>query len=220
MTSAGMAIDPWPLLRNDASEARRHGLHLVVHGRSGGVVPDCLASLPDLLAQRRSAPVQLEVLTAERAVSALRQPAWIVPLLLLPGAHARTDVPAIRDRLRGGGGSVKLLPFLGGWSFWWNAVLSALPLRDRRNAVLVHHPLRPGVGDRFLTMLSSRLALPLVPFDAWPVFQQRHPRACPLPLALAPNRMTEALSEAGGLPPLLQHPPTRQALIDLLVSLP
>jgi hypothetical protein len=28
------------------------------------------------------------------------------------------------------------------------------------------------------------------------------------------------LSEAGGLPPLLEHPPTRQALIDLLVSLP
>ena len=88
------------------------------------------------------------------------------------------------------------------------------------NAVLVHHPLRPGVADRFLTMLSSRLATPLVSFDAWPEFQQRHPRARPLPMALAPNRMTEALSEAGGLPPQLEHSPTRQALIDLLVSLP
>ena len=66
MTSAGMVIDPWPLLRNDASDGGRQGLHLVVHGRSGGVVPECLASLPDLLAQRRSAPVQLEVLTAEQ----------------------------------------------------------------------------------------------------------------------------------------------------------
>ena len=220
MTSAGRVIDPWPLLRNDASDARRRGLHLVVHGRSSGAVPDCLASLPALLAERRSAPVQLEVLTAEQAVSAPPQPSWIVPLLLLPGAHARTDVPAIRDRLRGAGASVSLLPFLGAWISWWDAVLSALPLSDRHDAVLVHHPLRPGVGDRFLTMLSSRLASPLVSFDAWPEFRQCHPCARPLPLALAPNRMTEALSEAGGLPPLLEHSPTRQALIDLLVSLP
>ena len=113
MTSAGMVIDPWPLLRNDVSDEGRHGLHLVVHGRSGGVVPDCLASLPDLLAKQRSAPVQLEVLTAEQSVSALPQSSWVVPLLLLPGAHARTDVPAIRDRLRGAGASVRLLPFLG-----------------------------------------------------------------------------------------------------------
>ncbi len=220
MTPAGTVIDPWPLLRNDASVGRRRGLHLVVHGRSGGVVPDCVASLPELLAQRRSAPVQLEVLTAEQPVSALPQSSWVVPLLLLPGAHARMDVPAIRDRLRGLGASVSLLPFLGAWTSWWNAVISAFPLPDRRDAVLVHHPLRPGVADRFLTMLSSRLALPLVPFDAWPEFQQGHPCARPLPLALAPNRMTEALSEAGGLPPLLEHPLTRQALIDLLVSLP
>ena len=220
MTSAGKAIDPWPLLRNDASDGGRRGLHLVVHGRTGGAVPDCLASLPALLAERRSAPVQLEVLTAENPVSALPLSSWIVPLLLLPGAHVRTDVPAIRDRLLETGASVSLLPFLGAWTSWWNAVLSALPVPDRRDAVLVHHPLRPGVADRFLTMLSSRMALPLVPFDACPAFQQLHPRAWPLPLALAPNRMTEALSEAGGLPPLLEYQPTRQALIDLLVSLP
>lgn len=220
MTSAGAVIDPWPLLRNDASDEARRGLHLVVHGRSGGVVPDCLASLPDLLSRRRSAPVQLEVLTAEQPVSPLPQSSWVVPLLLLPGAHARKDVPAIRNRLRGAGANVRLLPFLGSWITWWSAVLSSLPASDRADAVLVHHPLRPGVADRFLAMLASRLALPLVAFDAWPAFQERHPRARPLPLALAPNRMTEALSEAGGLPPLLEHPHTRQALIDLLVSLP
>ena len=220
MTSDSAFFDPWPLLRNGASDGGRRGLHLVVHGRSGGVVPDCLASLPDLLVQRRSAPVQLEVLTAEQPLSALPQPSWIVPLLLLPGAHARTDVPMIRNRLRGAGAGVRLLPFLGSWITWWNAVLSALPVSEFPDAVLVHHPLRPGVADRFLAMLSTRLALPLVPFDAWPEFQQRHPCACPLPLTLAPNRMTEALSEAGGLPPLLEHPSTRQALIDLLVSLP
>ena len=77
-------------------------------------------------------------------------------------------------------------------------------------------------GWRIASSRCWRLAwlCPLVPFDAWPEFQQRHPRARPLPLTLAPNRMTDALSEAGGLPPLLEHPPTRQALIDLLVSLP
>ena len=98
--------------------------------------------------------------------------------------------------------------------------MTALAPELSAQSVLIHHPLRPGVADRFLAMLASRLALPLVPFDAWPEFQQRHPRARPLPLTLAPNRMTDALSEAGGLPPLLEHPPTRQALIDLLVSLP
>ena len=220
MTSDSAFFDPWPLLRNGASDGGRQGLHLVVHGRSGGVVPDCLASLANLLAQRRSAPVQLEVLTAEQPVSALPKSSWIVPLLLLPGAHARTDVPAIRNRLRGAGARVRLLPFLGSWITWWNAVLLALPVSERRDAVLVHHPLRPGLADRFLVMLSSRLALPLVAFDDWPEFQQHNPCARPLPLTLAPNRMTEALSEAGGLPPLLEHPPTRQALIDLLVSLP
>ena len=34
MTSAGMVINPWPLLRNDASDGGRQGLHLVVHGLS------------------------------------------------------------------------------------------------------------------------------------------------------------------------------------------
>ena len=123
MTSDSAFFDPWPLLRNGASDGGRQGLHLVVHGRSGGVVPDCLASLPNLLAQRRSAPVQLEVLTAEQPVSALPQSSWVVPLLLLPGAHARTDVPAIRNRLRGSGASVRLLPFLGSWITWWNLSL-------------------------------------------------------------------------------------------------
>jgi hypothetical protein len=32
--------------------------------------------------------------------------------------------------------------------------------------------------------------------------------------------MTEALREAGGLPPLLEHSLTRQALIELLAALP
>ena len=220
MTSAGTAIDPWPLLRNADSALQRRSLHLVVHGRSGGSVPACLASLQAVLEQRRSAPVQLDVLTADQTVAAPEQPAWIVPLLLLPGAHARMDVPVIRNRLRQAGATVTLLPFLGAWASWWEAVLLTLPQHDRHRAVLVHHPLRSGVADRFLEMLSSRLALPLVSFDEWSEYQQSHPQAQPLPLALAPNRMTDALSEAGGWPPFLDHSLTRQFLIDLLAALP
>ena len=62
--------------------------------------------------------------------------------------------------------------------------------------------------------------LPLVSFDEWSEYQQSHPQAQPLPLALAPNRMTDALSEAGGWPPFLDHSLTRQFLIDLLAALP
>ena len=220
MTSASASFDPWPLLRKHSSSDQRRALRLVVHGRSGGVIPGCLCTLEEQLKLIRRAPVQLEVLTAEKDLKDLNSPTWLFPLLLWPGSHVCSDVPAIRAQLRGRGVNVTMLPFLGALPQWWIAVMTALAPELSAQSVLIHHPLRPGVADRFLAMLASRLALPLVPFDAWPEFQQRHPKARPLPLTLAPNRMTDALSEAGGLPPLLEHPPTRQALIDLLVSLP
>jgi hypothetical protein len=42
----------------------------------------------------------------------------------------------------------------------------------------------------------------------------------PLPLSLAPNRMSEALRQAGGLPSLLEDPALRQGLIHCLAALP
>ena len=220
MTSASASFDPWPLLRKRCSPVQRRALRLVVHGRSGGVVPGCLCTLGEELKSIRQAPVQLDVLTSEESLRDLNSPVWLFPLLLWPGSHVCSDVPAIRAHLQDYGVKVTMLPFLGALPQWWSAVMTALAPELSAQSVLVHHPLRPGVADRFLTMLASRLALPLVAFDAWHEFQQRHPRARPLPLTLAPNRMTEALSEAGGLPPLLEHPPTRKALIDLLVALP
>ena len=220
MTSAGMAIDPWPLLRNSASGSAARALRLVVHGRSGGAIPACLNSLVEDLQQQRSAPVQLEVLTASAPPDHPPEPSWLIPLLLWPGAHARIDVPAIRNRLRQQGSSVTMLPFLGAWPRWWTAVAQALPRVEAERFVLVHHPLRPGVADRFLIGLSRRLGMPMLSFDQWPAHQALHPGDCPLPLALAPNRMTESLSEAGGLPPLLEEPLIRQVLIDLLAALP
>ena len=221
MTSVGTAIDPWPLLRNGASKGSPRSLRLVVHGRSGGEIPMCLTSLGDELQRIRRAPVQLDVLTAEdKNATAPEGPTWLVPLLLWPGAHVCADVPAIRDRLRAGGASVTMLPFVGAWPHWWTSVAAALQAELCEDSVLVHHPLRAGVADRFLAVLASRMDLLLVPFDRWPEHLLSHPSAVPVPLALAPNRITEALREAGGMPPLLEHPLTRQVLIDLLAALP
>ena len=220
MTSVGMAINPWPLLRNKSSARSSRALRLVVHGRSGGEVPVCLTTLVAVLQQRRSSPVQLEVLTAEAPEPCPTASTWLVPLLLWPGAHARIDAPAIRQRLRAEGKEVTMLPFLGAWHHWWDAVAAALAGLDSKRPVLVHHPLRSGVADRFLAGLTDRLGLPLLPFDRLEDHQKTDPEAQPLPLTLAPNRMTEALREAGGLPPLLEHSLTRQALIELLAALP
>ena len=219
MTTVGSTIDPWPLLRNTDLACQR-AIRLVVHGRSGGVVPESLIELSQLLQQRRSAPVQLEVLTAESPPVCPKEATWLVPLLLWPGSHAREDVPEIRNRMQREGAEVSQLPFLGSWQNWWTLVAEALQPFAVQGAVLVHHPLSSEEADRFLLQLSDRLGLPLLSFDHWPDHQKSHPQARPLMLALAPNRMTEALSEAGGLPPLLDLALIRQGLIDLLAALP
>ena len=220
MRSVGAPIDPWPLLRNSASARPPFALRLVVHGRAGGVVPDGLLSIVDGLQARRQAPVQLEALTADHPPKPPKQPVLLIPLLLWPGSHARQDVPLIRERLRGDGASVTMLPFLGAWPLWWQLVVSALSIGSDPSTVLVHHPLRDGVATRFLASLSAQLGLPLVSFDRWDEHQRSRPQDRPLPLALAPNRMTEALSDANVAPPLLDHPLVRQGFIDLLAALP
>jgi hypothetical protein len=74
--------------------------------------------------------------------------------------------------------------------------------------------------DRFLASLHRRFDLPVVPFDRWDRFAVDHPNMVPLPLSLAPNRMSEALRQAGGLPSLLEDPALRQGLIHCLAALP
>ena len=220
MTSADVAIDPWPLLRNGSSVRGRFALRVVVHGRAGGVVPAGLSALMDQVQSQRQAPVQLEALTAERVPDRPDQPVLLIPLLLWPGTHVREDVPLIRQRLRDEGSEVTMLPFLGAWPLWWNLVAEALMSQADPSLVLVHHPLRAGIADCFLRSLSRRLGLPMVPFDRWGEHHLSHPTDRPLPLALAPNRMTEALRDAEGFPPLLDHPLIRQGFIDLLAALP
>ena len=219
MTAVSSSIDPWPLLRNSDLGCQR-AIRLVVHGRSGGVVPESLIEFHQALQQRRQAPVQLEVLTADSPPVSPEQPSWLVPLLLWPGSHARADVPEIKNRMQREGAEVSLLPFLGSLQWWWTLVAEALQPFAAQGSVLVHHPLSSEEADRFLLELSQRMGLPLLSFDDWSDYQKSHPEAHPLMLALAPNRMTEALSEAGGLPPLLDLALIRQGLIDLLAALP
>ena len=65
MTPGEPHLDPWPLLRNSAFASKQAAFRMIVHGRSGGVVPSCLSSFVEDLQSRRSAPVQLQALTAE-----------------------------------------------------------------------------------------------------------------------------------------------------------
>ena len=106
------------------------------------------------------------------------------------------------------------LPFLGAWQPWLQH-LRQLGC-DAESQVVVHHPLRPGIAERYLHVLSQVLGLPLRSADTCDAEFDRV-----LPLALAPNRMTAHLSaqQESGLA-LLEHPATRQFLFELLLDLP
>jgi len=216
------ASDPWPLLRKYGESSGQIAMRLVIHGRSGGLVPPCLQQLVGAVAAFRAAPVELEVLTSEHPAPVQSDSQWLVPLLLLPGSHARSDVPQIRQRLMAEGVDVKSLPFLGSWDCWWVLMSDWIEgvAAKHPSLALVHHPLRPGLSDRFLRALQRRFDLPVVPFDAWDQFASDHPDVVPLPLSLAPNRMSEALRQAGGLPSLLEDPQLREGLIHCLALLP
>ncbi len=224
--SAHACPDPWPLLRNKGKTGSGACLHLVIHGRSGGRIPDCLQRLSAAVADCRGTPVHLEVLTAERRSPAKfltpSQTQWLVPLLLLPGSHVRNDVPQIRNRMQREGSNVHTLPFLGSWECWWMLMSSWITNLSVQHPslALVHHPLRPGLSSRFLSSLQHRFDLPVVSFDVWNQFSRDHPQVIPLPFSLAPNRMSEALRQVGGLPSLLENSELRQGLIHCLAELP
>lgn len=112
------------------------------------------------------------------------------------------------------------LPFLGAWPLWWDLVGRDLRLQPKSGSVtLLHHPLRPGLANRFLDSLSQRLGFPVMTFDCWS--ERRYTDEFrPYPLALAPNRMTDALQASDDSPTLLERPLLRQGLIDLLAALP
>ena len=228
-SSAQGVMHPWRLLRKQpflcpappvrgASTGATHAvLRLVVHGRSGGEIPACLLEFAKDLEVQRQAPVELEALTAEPLPTQADTNYWLMPFLLLPGSHACSDLPQIRDRMRCAGGQVTMLPFLGAWPQWWELLRAWIAMSESQGKamVVVHHPLRSGLPSRYLALLQHELGCELVSADTWEEHSKQHPSACPLPLALAPNRMAEALRQAGGLPSLLDDQQLRSGLISL-----
>jgi len=210
----------------------RSPLVLVVHGRSGGLIPEELQDWARELEQRRGAPVLLQALSsgdpdpgpgfwagAQRAGSV-----GLVPLLLLPGGHVRKDVPAIarawRSRLDPGPAiALQRYPFLGSWPAWQQLLAAKLADRQAFAAIhWLHHPLDGPLAQRYLAHLgavlgSTGLATPYTAQLAdlvLPVDRPEPGSVAVLPLTLASNRLTDTL-EAGqrlALPPGQARPPS------------
>lgn len=202
-------------------------LLLLVHGRSGGGIPDELRQLAGELEARRGAPVQLWALTAEPASAPPRRdpgrPApTLVPLLLLPGLHVRHDLPALQALLRREG-PLGRVPFLGAWPAWQRLLaeeLLALRGEGTDLPLLLHHPLSGPLAGRFLAQLERRCGAICQAAGAGDAVPDGRPF---LPLVLADNRLTEALEAAGlgsAARPLLARRRLREGLIELLEELP
>ena len=218
-------------LERRLSALQASALVLVVHGRSGGEVPAELVELAAELERRRGSPVRLQALTAEQPpeVDQLRRNAsllTLVPLFLLPGNHVRQDLPAIAARWRRSG-PVRRLPFLGSWPLWQRGLAEEVAAIAASSPIdgpprLLHHPLEGVLAGRFLAHLeaittASCQATPYsaADFEAM-ILAIRGPA---LPLALAANRLTDALAEQLG-PPLLKRERLCQLLLQMLEDLP
>jgi sirohydrochlorin ferrochelatase len=154
-----------------------------------------------------------------------------VPLLLLPGEHVRHDLPRLRHELRANGG-LRVMPFLGSWPIWQRALAAELgrQVADQRSApssppLLLHHPIASPLGRRYLRLLAAITGA--TPQEAAYGSQQLEPsllghQGVVLPLALAANRLTEALTPcfAEAAAPLLSRPALRQVLLEQLEALP
>jgi hypothetical protein len=203
-------------------------LLLVVHGRAGGVIPAELQDLARQLEAGRGAPVVLEALTAGEPpalpAGSATAPLLLVPLFLLPGSHVRLDVPQIAARCRRRG-PLRRLPFLGSWPAWQGALadeLAALKGQAEVGPWLLHHPLEGPLGAAFLAHLEAVTGgrCRATPYSAPNAEDAPLPLPGPaLPLALAANRLTDALPSPLGVP-LLQRPRFRGVVLEALMVLP
>ena len=207
-------------------------LLLVVHGRAGGVIPVELLDLARQLEEGRGAPVRLEALTAGEPpalpAGSATTPLLLAPLFLLPGSHVRRDVPRIAARCRQRG-PLRRLPFLGSWPAWQGALAAELAaLKAPADAPagdgpwLLHHPLEGPLGAAFLAHLEAVTGgrCRATPYSAPTPADAPLPLPGPaLPLALAANRLTDALPSPLGVP-LLQRPRFRAVLLEALMALP
>jgi sirohydrochlorin ferrochelatase len=209
---------------------------LVVHGRAGGVIPAELQSLARQLASLRRAPVLLQALTAPAPPAGeparAQDPLVLVPLFLLPGTHVRFDVRGIAAE-RSRSGPVRRLPFLGAWPAWQRALAAEvadlaarLPTQGQEatsgSPLLVHHPLEGPLGQAYLTHLEAVTGARChaTPYSATDHEDPQLPLPGPaLPLALAANRLTDALPRSLGVP-LLQRQRCRAVVLEQLTALP
>jgi hypothetical protein len=208
-------------------------LLLLVHGRAQGEIPAELLSLAAELRERRGAPVLLRALTDPQPAElpTLEHPLGLVPLLLLPGEHVRHDLPRLRLELRPSSG-LRMFPFLGSWPVWQRALASELsrqvtdqPSPPASPALLLHHPIASPLGRRYLRLLAAITGA--TPQEAAYSSNRIEAsllghRGVVLPLALAANRLTEALTPRFGeaAAPLLSRPVLRRVLLEQLEALP
>ncbi len=241
----GKALEP-SVAERLRRRLQRAPLVLVVHGRQAGVIPEVLQELAAELESRRSSPVLVQALTAacpegdRRFWLAARRSGAIslVPLLLLPGDHVRTDVPAIASHWRRRAAAetsadltIRRVPFLGAWPQWQRLLADLWAQRaGDRPLVWLHHPLQGALSARYLKHLAQVLGHAGVaaaysdPQAA--LTAQPQPPAVLAPLTLAPNRLSESLNMGGFsasaevLPPLLDLPTVRDFLLTELEALP
>lgn len=207
-------------------------LLLLAHGRSGGELPAELQELAAEVARRRGAPVALQLLTSSQApslpaVDPAAPPLTLVPLLLFPGNHVRSDLPALVRTLRHRN-ALQRLPFLGAWPSWQRALaqetaaLIAASASTNTPPLLLHHPLEGALAGRYLALLAERCGGRCLAAGPGSVPSERE--APCLPLALASNRLTDCLQAHGWEPaaarPLLARDRLRQVLLAELVALP
>lgn len=233
-------LDPTlePRLRRRLDALPAAPLLLLVHGRSGGRIPEELRALAAELEQRRRAAVQLMALTDPTPpdllpADPLAPATTLVPLLLLPGSHVRLDLPRLALELKRQR-PLRRLPYLGSWPLWQRAL--GAELHDLaasgptpRAPLLLHHPLHGPLAERFLALLAQRCGASCLPaaFEdtstlSWLQTGEGASQRV-LPLALAANRLTDNLqAQAPALDarPLLQRPRLRQVLLEALVALP
>ena len=222
----GARLDPAVAARLARRRARRRpsDLLLLAHGRAGGLAPAELSSLADELGRRRGGRVFLQVLTDPDAVVAADPgPLTLVPLFLLPGEHVRHDVAVVADAWRRRGWPLRRLPYLGAWPAWRQGLAQALAEQRAlgREPLLLHHPLSGPLACRHGAALTRRLGVPCRPWDGAEAegaaaYMEGQPSTVPVPLALATNRLTEALAA----PPLLLQPRFRILLLEQLLHLP
>ena len=215
-------LDPWRMIRKRQHALSPRGIRFVVHGSADGTPHPLIKSIAMEVQKIRKLPVDIEVLTSKKIDDSSLDSIWLVPLLLLPGSHTRKDIPFIASRLRSQGLKVGILPFLGSLRYW------ALILRHLVNVethvdpvVFVHHPIKNKLSKRYTEYLSKELNVPVISMNVWKSFESAC-KSCfsPIPLFLAPNKMSTCMASDGYNSALLEFKLIRDFLIVLFGLLP